>query len=91
MQLGDAALYFDPYSADEMASVLERLWMDDGVCVQLAAKGRQKVSSWGPVQFAARLQQIIDDVACRPGTLPHLRGTSPDGQSRVPMSVNSAA
>lgn len=67
-QFGDAALYFDPHSTEEIASVLERLWTDDGLRAQLIAKGRQKVASWGPVQFAARLRQIIDDVVSRPGT-----------------------
>jgi glycosyltransferase involved in cell wall biosynthesis len=70
-QCGEAALYFDPRSTEDVATVLERLWMDDGLCAQLAAKGREKMASWGAVQFAARLRQIIDDVWRRPVAQPH--------------------
>jgi hypothetical protein len=76
-QLGDAALYFDPNSTPEMASVLERLWLDDSLCAQLRANGQRRIASWSPAHFARRLQTILDDVvmvgdshAVSEGTLP---------------------
>ena len=61
-QLGDAALYFDPRSVDEMAAVLERLWLDDALCERLRVSGRKQLASWTPARFAARLREILDPV-----------------------------
>jgi glycosyltransferase involved in cell wall biosynthesis len=59
-QLGDAALYFDPNSVQEMSQVLVRLWNDDDLCNELRVRGQQRLDSWTPVHFAARLGTIID-------------------------------
>jgi glycosyltransferase involved in cell wall biosynthesis len=59
-QVGDAALTFDPKSIDEIASAVERLWTDDALCASLAAKGRARADAWGPMQFSARLQEIVE-------------------------------
>ena len=62
-QLGDAALLFDPESVDEIASNLERLWVDDGLCAQLVEKGREHARNWGQKEFNLRFREIIDQVA----------------------------
>ena len=59
-QVGDAALLFDPKSVDEIAAAAERLWTDDALCASLAAKGRARADAWGPIQFSARLQEIVE-------------------------------
>ena len=59
-QVGDAALLFDPKSADEIADSMERLWTDDALCTCLIEKGKEKARQWGPVQFSRRLQEIVE-------------------------------
>ena len=59
-QLGDAALFFDPWSVDEIAGCIERLWTDDALCAEMAAKGRENVRRLLPGRFAARLAEVIE-------------------------------
>ena len=59
-QVGDAALLFDPKSADEIAATIERLWTDDALCASLSAKGKARAADWGPAQFSLRLQKIAE-------------------------------
>jgi glycosyltransferase involved in cell wall biosynthesis len=59
-QVGDAALLFDPRSADEMADSMERLWTDDELCRILVERGKRKAAEWGPDQFNGRLREIVD-------------------------------
>jgi glycosyltransferase involved in cell wall biosynthesis len=61
-QLGDAALFFDPSSVSEIANVIKRLWTDDALRLQLAAKGKARIESWGPQQFNARFRSIIEAI-----------------------------
>ncbi len=58
-QVGDAALLFDPKSADEMAAAMTRLWTDDELCRTLVEKGKQRAATWGPEQFRAKFRQIV--------------------------------
>jgi glycosyltransferase involved in cell wall biosynthesis len=66
-QVGDAALFFDPDSIEEIADSIRRLWTDDRLCAGLAGKGKAKVASWGQEQFNWRLREIIDMVICGKG------------------------
>ncbi len=59
-QLGDAALFFDPHSEEEMARCICRLWQDDELCRRLSLLGQQRVRLWGPSQFAIALHAIIE-------------------------------
>lgn len=61
-QSGDAALYFDPKSVEEMAQCIRRLWTDDELCARLVANGKRRNENWGQQQFNERLLQIIDQV-----------------------------
>lgn len=61
-QLGDAALYFDPHSVDELHECLVSLWTDDALCATLAEQGRRHAESWGPPQFRERLREIIESL-----------------------------
>ncbi len=61
-QVGDAALLFDPRSADEIASCMERLWTDDILCRKLSERGKRQAAAWGPEQFQARFREIVRTV-----------------------------
>lgn len=58
-QVGDAALLFNPSSEEEIADVMEKLWVDDELCRQLISRGYDKTSKWGQKQFAETLQDIL--------------------------------
>jgi glycosyltransferase involved in cell wall biosynthesis len=62
-QVGDAALLFDPRSAEEIAECMERLWTDDALCATLIERGKKKAAEWGPEQFNRRLRDIVDALA----------------------------
>jgi glycosyltransferase involved in cell wall biosynthesis len=59
-QLGDAALYFDPSSVNDIARAIRVLWTDDELCSSLVRKGSQKHAAWGQKEFNERLQSIIE-------------------------------
>lgn len=61
-QLGEAALYFDPRSAQSMADVMRRLWQDDALCQNLADKGKMRLAQNGQDQFNERLRYVVDMV-----------------------------
>ena len=61
-QLGDAALYFDPESEEEMSEVLLRLWNDETLRDELSRRGREADRRWNRVRFTERLEAIIDSV-----------------------------
>lgn len=58
-QLGEAALFFDPRSVEEIHDCLVRLWRDDSLCAVLAERGREHSAAWGPRQFAGRFAEIV--------------------------------
>jgi len=58
-QAGGAALHFDPDKPEEIAACIKRLWTDDSLCRDLAAKGKQRIEQWGQEQFNTRFRDII--------------------------------
>ena len=64
-QLGDAALFFDQKSDDEIAAAMTRLWTDDALCRTLVERGRQKIARWNQATFNARFADIVDAVLGR--------------------------
>lgn len=44
-QVGDNGLTFDPHNVDELASVLERLWLDDALCEKLIHNGFEQMKN----------------------------------------------
>ena len=62
-QFGDSALYFDPRSVDEMASTMLRLWTDDALCAELAARGLERSRDRTPARQAVQLADILRRVA----------------------------
>ncbi len=61
-QAGDAALFFNPESIDEIADCIKRLWLDDKLCATLAERGKQRAAAWGQEQFDRRLKDIIEQI-----------------------------
>ena len=61
-QLGDAAVYFNPRNVDEIASVMQRLWLDDECILQLKEQGKIQLQRWGQAQFNSRLQVILEQL-----------------------------
>ena len=61
-QLGDAALYFNPASVEEIANTLEILWADDQLCRQMVARGFRRASAWKQTHFNERFRQIIEKI-----------------------------
>ncbi len=59
-QAGDAALFFDPKSVDEIAGCIRKLWLDDALCASLRDRGRIRAKAWGREQFNDRLRTIIE-------------------------------
>lgn len=61
-QLGDAALYFDPSSINEIAEAIERLWTDDSLCAELRERGFMQANKWNQSHFNKRLCKIVRNV-----------------------------
>jgi len=61
-QAGDAALLFDPESVEEIAGCIRKLWFDDDLCKNLAARGKMRAESWGRAQFNGQLCSIVEQV-----------------------------
>ena len=61
-QSGDAALYFDPKSAHEMAAQLTRVWSDDALAAEMSRRGLARSQEQGQAQFDERLARVIDSV-----------------------------
>jgi glycosyltransferase involved in cell wall biosynthesis len=61
-QCGDAALYFNPKSVQEMAKVMHILWGDDILCDELREKGFMKYVLWNERNVINYLCELIDIV-----------------------------
>ncbi|MDR2695778.1 MAG: glycosyltransferase family 4 protein [Deltaproteobacteria bacterium] len=59
-QLGDAPLYFDPRSSDELASVIKKLWLDEHTRRSCIEKGFAVAARHSEVQFAHGILQVIE-------------------------------
>ncbi len=58
-QCGDAALYCDPESVDDMADSMRRLWQDDEMCARLRENGRRHHESWNIRHMKQTLTHIL--------------------------------
>ncbi len=61
-QLGDAALYFDPSSVDDIAGVLHDLWTDDAVCGKLRENGKKRIKNFTQSAFNANFEKIGEQI-----------------------------
>ncbi len=61
-QMGDAALYFNPSSPQEIANTIERLWKNDALCAELSKRGLLRSAQWNQSHFNERLRKILEHV-----------------------------
>lgn len=61
-QVGDAALLFDPQNVNEIADVIEKLWLDDDLCNDLILKGKKRIQRYSQDIFNRRLKEILNIV-----------------------------
>jgi glycosyltransferase involved in cell wall biosynthesis len=63
--VGDAALVFDPYDVEAIASAIRRLWTDDALANRLAELGRRRVADFSWDRTARTLRALYRLVAGR--------------------------
>jgi glycosyltransferase involved in cell wall biosynthesis len=63
---GDAALFFDPTSLDEMTTTLKRLLINSNLRDELIAKGYKNVQRFSWVDTAGKTLEIYQKVVSRP-------------------------
>lgn len=59
--IGNAALYFDPKSVQEISEVIKLLWIDDKQCLELSQRGTLMNARWGQKEFNKRFAEVIKD------------------------------
>ncbi len=62
-QMGEAALYFDPKSPDEMAMVIKKLYDDRELREKLIIRGKDQLRGRKPEDYIHRVDDILDDMA----------------------------
>ncbi len=63
---GGAALLFDPEDPADVARAVERLWNDEALRRELAARGRERVAGFSWERVARRYRALYRQVAGRP-------------------------
>ncbi|HLX31769.1 MAG TPA: glycosyltransferase family 1 protein [Gaiellaceae bacterium] len=66
-QAGDAALLVDPESPDAMADAIRRVWREEDLRAELAARGRARLALYTRDDYAARLEAILDQAVALVG------------------------
>jgi len=59
---GDAALYFDPYDADDMAGAIERFYTDKRLGEELVAQGRERLKAFSWKKNALEITAIYESL-----------------------------
>jgi glycosyltransferase involved in cell wall biosynthesis len=59
---GDAALFFDPHSPEELAAAMGRILTDDQLRRTLIERGRQKVKEFSWLKFSGEIIRILHEV-----------------------------
>ena len=60
-QVGDAGLFFNPDSVDEIADCMLRLWEDDSLCETLVHNGKKMLNRWSAKRFQDEVIKIIEE------------------------------
>ena len=60
---GEAAGYFDPSSVEDMASSLERVLSDTGLCERMAREGLRQAQSFHPELVGQKVIQFWKEIA----------------------------
>ena len=62
---GDAALYFDPLSAEEMSSALSRVLADQALYRSMTERGRFQARRFHPDAIRARIESFWAEISGR--------------------------
>jgi glycosyltransferase involved in cell wall biosynthesis len=60
-QVADAGVLVDPRSVEELADGMHRLWTNDALRRELAARGQARLAEYTPEDFRARLADIVTE------------------------------
>lgn len=60
-QVGDAGLLFDPFSIEDMAEKIYKVWTDQNLRQELIKKGYQRVKNLTLENYAKQWEKIIDE------------------------------
>lgn len=58
-QLGDAGLFFDPDSPEDMAKKIKKIWTDAFLRKEMIKKGYQRIEQWTDKEFKKKFSRII--------------------------------
>ena len=64
-QVGDAGLLFDPFSIEDMAEKIYKVWTDEKLRQELIKKGYQRVKNLTLENYARRWEKIIEEALGR--------------------------
>jgi glycosyltransferase involved in cell wall biosynthesis len=59
-QVEDAGLLANPREPEEIAEAIQRVYRDDSLRAQIIGRGKEKSAEWTPVDFANRLEMILE-------------------------------
>lgn len=58
-QVGDAGILVNPYSPNDIAAAILKIWQDKALVRELTDRGKKKLAAWGPQEFFFSLRRII--------------------------------
>ncbi len=63
---GDGVLYFDPYDDQTLASLIEKVLLDDSLCRDLSQRAANRAKAFSWPETAAKTASILKDAAAQP-------------------------
>lgn len=59
-QVGDAGLFFNPDSPEEIADCIKKIWTDEELREHMIKKGYQRIGNWNKKHFKHRVSKILE-------------------------------
>lgn len=64
-QIGETGLLFDPFSAEDIAEKIYRIWTDEDLRQNLIKKGYERVKGMTLENYAKQWEKVIDEALVR--------------------------
>jgi glycosyltransferase involved in cell wall biosynthesis len=82
-QNGDASLLVDPRSSKALAEAMQRLWRDPTLCLELAERGKKRLTSYSWNSFVNNVAAILTEAGgrVRTGRTPRYPDIKPVAQA----------